>query len=260
MKKGIIWGFMLMFSLTSYAQSNVCGDFNCPSGDINDNNKLLQNELYVMSYDIENKMPDWAFYSFTSKYYSDKGKRVWKSNPNLKDSEQLEPKDYKSAYAELKTDRGHFVPLYTFAGHPNYKILNYLTNISPQKYPLNRGVWLQIEKFERSLINKSDVEKIHVFVGSYYDDSLDMKLPKADESHDIPDGYWKTIIIENKNKEYGYISYIMSQTPEKKVKFCKFQESMENIREKVGMDFDIESMFSEKLNNKLAGYASARCK
>ena len=47
-------------------------------------------------------------------------------------------------------DRGHQAPLATFKGK-NWQETNYTTNITPQKPQLNRGVWLDLERYERSL-------------------------------------------------------------------------------------------------------------
>ena len=89
----------------------------------------------------------------------------------------------------------------TFKGK-NWQETNYTSNITPQKPQLNRGAWLALEKYERSLIKKYG--KVCTITGPYYEESLKMpNLISADESHIVPNGYWK--IIKYNGKVEGYL-------------------------------------------------------
>ncbi len=70
--------------------------------------------------------------------------RDWEEDPFLEDSETLEPDDYKNAFNELKTDRGHQAPLASFAGTVFWRSTNILSNITPQKSDLNQGAWVAL--------------------------------------------------------------------------------------------------------------------
>ncbi|NES72676.1 MAG: DNA/RNA non-specific endonuclease [Okeania sp. SIO2D1] len=68
---------------------------------------------------------------------------------------------------------------------------------------MNRGAWLKLENYERSLIKEHG--KICTITGPYYEKSLAMvKLTNSDETHAVPNGYWKIIKYAD-NKVEGYL-------------------------------------------------------
>jgi endonuclease G len=62
--------------------------------------------------------------------FGDSPGRNWGNDPLIDDDESLEEPDYKGAFKQLKTDRGHQAPLASFAGHRAWSELNYLSNIT----------------------------------------------------------------------------------------------------------------------------------
>jgi endonuclease G len=140
-------------------------------------------ETYALSMNPESKMADWVSYCVNTKSITSDGSeqnRRWEPDPSLPESSQLEPNDYRGVGA-LGYDRGHQAPLATFKGE-NWQETNYTSNITPQKAELNRGAWLKLENYERSLIKKYG--KVCTITGPYYEELLTMpNLIYADESH-----------------------------------------------------------------------------
>ena len=69
-----------------------------------------------------------------------KRERNWAKDPKIDIRYTFTPPDYKGMSQEpYFFDRGHQAPLASFKNHPKWYVLNYLSNITPQKKDLNRG-------------------------------------------------------------------------------------------------------------------------
>ena len=143
----------------------------------------------------------------------------------------------RGAYAALSTDRGHQVPLASFTSTPNWELTNYLSNITPQKSALNRGVWLKLESAVRKLAKKPTTDAVFVLTGPLYQQVMPV-MPNADESHLIPSSYWKIVITE-KNGIIKLASFIFNQESERRASFCeeRFITSVRRIEIDTGLNF-----------------------
>ena len=160
-------------------------------------------ETYALSMNRDTKMADWVAYCIdrNSITGSSEQGRDWEPDPDLPENVQLEPSDYQGV-GKLGYDRGHQAPLASFRGE-NWQETNYTTNITPQKADLNRGVWLQLEKYEREMVREHG--SICTITGPYYDENIAMfPLARADEKHTVPNGYWK-VISYGGGKTEGYL-------------------------------------------------------
>ena len=151
-----------------------------------------------MSTNDSTKFAGWVAYRLDAQTVTGDAetKRVWKADPWLANQETLEPPDYKGAHKVLKTDRGHQAPLASFKGTKYWYQTNYLSNITPQKSDLNQGPWRVLEAKVRNFIKAGHV--VHVFTGPLYEEQM-LELPRADEEHIVPSGYWKIIIYQADN-------------------------------------------------------------
>lgn len=165
----------------------------CPSGQPETSDLIVRN-LYTISANDSSKMADWVAYRLSHDMFSKSNEtnRIWKSDPWLEDEERLEPSDYEGAYDELSTDRGHLAPLASFQSTEWWRETNFLSNVVPQPSALNRGAWLEIENTERQLA--TDGHDVYVLAGPAYEPST-LVLPKADEHHQVPSAFWKSILI-----------------------------------------------------------------
>jgi endonuclease G len=147
-------------------------------------------------------MADWVAYCSDrdSISGSEEQSRDWEPDPAFPESAQLEPDDYRGI-GSIEYDRGHQAPLASFRGM-NWETTNYTTNITPQAAALNRGAWVALEKYERSLVTRHG--EACIITGPYYQDSLPAKLPNADEPHQIPSGYWKIIAYQDTIESFVY--------------------------------------------------------
>ena len=208
----------------------------CPSGSPATNDIVIRG-VYILSSNDTTKFADWVAYRVTESTIGATAARVWKPDPWLADNETLEPKDYTGAFFALKTDRGHQVPLASFTRVHNWEATNYLSNITPQKSALNRGVWVKLENAVRRLAKQPDTAAVYVMTGPLYEREMPV-MPKADESHRVPSGYWKIITTE-KNGVIKSAALLFDQETERKAKFCeeRFITSVRTIESKTGLNF-----------------------
>ena len=222
--------------------------YGCPTGTPSTNNLIIR-DIYALSSNDETKFADWVAYRLDKETVTGdvKTKRNWKPDPLLEDDETLEPADYKDANSVLKTDRGHQAPLASFKGTDSWKETNYLSNITPQKANLNQGVWKKIENKVRKLAKSG--KTVYVMTGTLYERDMP-PLPKADEPHKVPSGYWKIIIVEGHSIHSA--SFIFDQSTPRSDKAINHLCAINEIEERSGLDFlhELEDEIEEKIENK----------
>ena len=231
----ILVAFLTIPASAQEIHADLCM-YGCPSGSPATNDIIIR-DVYILSSNDSTKFADWVAYRVTKSTISKTQKRTWKPDPWLTDDETLEPEDYDGAFAALKTDRGHQAPLASFTATPSWKATNYLSNITPQKSELNQGPWKKLEDAVRALAKKPDTNAVYVMTGPLYERKMPV-LPKADESHEVPSGYWKIISME-KNGTIKVAAFLFDQKTERRAEFCeeKFITSTRIIESKTSLNF-----------------------
>ncbi len=204
----------------------------CPSGTPASNDLIIR-EIYLLSSNDATKFADWVAYVVLEENFGPSRSRTWKPDPLLDDDETLEPEDYTDANDKLKTDRGHQVPLASFAGTEDWRDTNFLSNITPQKSDLNQGPWVALENEERRLARLPEVLAVYVQSGPLYE-GTDMVMPGADEPHEVPSGYWKVLAIEDA-EGVAIDAYIFDQNLAKDADFRCQMVALEEIEERSGL-------------------------
>lgn len=153
----------------------------------------IMGDCYTLHNNPITKFADWVAYRLDSASVTGDAelKRKWKTDPRLPDGKTLSPSDYKGANAALNVDRGHQAPLASFKGRDCWGTTNFLSNITPQKAPLNQGPWKNLEGKVRQLAKKYTV---YVITGPLYEREMEL-LPNAALPHKVPSGYWKIIVV-----------------------------------------------------------------
>ena len=224
--------------------------FGCPTG-TPASNDLIVRYSYTLSSNDQTKFADWVAYVVTRDTIGPSQSRTWKADPFLDDSETLEPEDYKDAYMMLETDRGHQVPLASFSSTQYWEETNFLSNITPQKSDLNRGPWQRLEAAVRRLALEADVNAVYVITGPLYERSMP-PLPRADEAHQIPSGYWKVVTTVS-DSEVRTAAFVFDQGTPRLADHCEFQVPLEEVEGRSGLD--VFPRLSEQEQGALHGMA-----
>ncbi|NQY43958.1 MAG: DNA/RNA non-specific endonuclease [Legionellales bacterium] len=222
----------------------------CPAKN-NSNNIIIDHGIITLSYNIETKFSDWVAYRVNKNNLHGKTKqRNWQQDPMLPEEYALHPKDfYRLSSPPLHCDRGHQAPLASFSNNPNWYKTNYVSNITPQKSKLNRGIWAKLESKVRKLA--TSYETIFVLTGPYYEKQYKLQLPYASKPHKIPAGYWK-IIINNTTNPIRVSAFLFPQEPINNDTYCHYLTNISNITTKTDLQFfDYQSLEYEPLDNEL---------
>ncbi len=215
-------------------------------------NDLIIRDNYAMSNNDDTKFADWLAYRLNLEMASGESKsRNWNADPYLSADETLEEADYKGANAELKTDRGHQAPLGSFDGTETWAEVNYLSNITPQKSHLNQGTWKALEDKVRKML--SEYETVYVMTGPLYEKEME-PLPKCDEEHKVPSGYWKIVCVLSEDNKIDLAAFIFDQETPRKSKIKTHAVTVNEVETRSGLDFfwempdDDEETLEEEIN------------
>lgn len=230
------------FSSSAEIRSVHC-PLGCPSLYI-EKNDVVFNHTYALSNNPTTKFADWVAYEVNVLNFGVSPGRAWGNDSLIDDDESLEEPDYKNAFKELKTDRGHLAPLASFAGNKNWNELNYLSNITPQKSALNQGSWVELESAIRDAVSFRN--PLYVITGTLYLEN-EKPLPKADESHKVPSAYFKVIYDLNGHSA----SFIFDQELPRKAKYC--QQHISNKKMNKSIPYSMPSFTDSTLILKQLG-------
>lgn len=213
----------------------------CPSNP--KDNDLVFTHIYALSNNPATKFADWVAYEVNPINYGASPGRTWKSDPLLDEDDTLEKSDYSGANSTaLQADRGHQAPLASFAGSRFWYEANYLSNITPQDKDLNQGAWKELEERVRDAATYD--EPLYVITGPLFEDEMP-DLPKADENHAVPSGYFK-VVYDGKNS----VSFVMSQKIDRNEKSCMKMVKLSDVQERVSFKLP-ELPEGGRLQNKL---------
>lgn len=252
--KFVIYKFIAISLLTSYvttysphlsASSSIDNCLvGCPTGG---GAQTIIRNVYTLNNNSSTKFANWVAYKVTKDSHASGRSRNWARDPGLPASDTLAPTAYSGAYGQLAVDRGHQAPLSSLAGHDDWRALNYLSNITPQKSALNRGAWSRLEAQERLLANRPEVTAVYTVTGPLFE--YDIAALPADESIQIPSGYWKVIFIGTSPDDGQYSAFLMDQDIATSAKFCDYQVTVKDIEEKTTPKLNIWSALPDDIAN-----------
>jgi len=138
-----------------------------PTDDDPSDDVLLDEGVYVVSYNPRRNEPNWAAWQLDASYLG----RV-RRHDAFRPDPRLPPSVYHVTsrdYLNSGFDRGHLCPSADRTSDPASNSLTFLmTNIEPQLHELNAGPWEKLEQYERELAERPGVE-LYVVAGGIFD-------------------------------------------------------------------------------------------
>lgn len=239
----LVWATALMVGLVAspvVAQVNLPPSlclFGCPGGG-DPRFDLVDRYLYILLSNDDTKLADWVAYVVTRETIADSEAgldRDWSADPALEDEETLEEADYAGAHAQYGYAMGHMASLKSLGAAAEWETLNYLSNVMPQMASLNGGAWKALENAERRLANARSVREVFAVAGPLYERPMPA-LPRADEPHAVPSGFWKVLAIQ-RGDEVFVVAFVMDQTRPPGTGFCQGAEvPLEELELRTGYD------------------------
>ena len=191
---------------------------------------VLTNIGYVVGYDDARKDPVWVCYRLFKVSNVTPPPRPKQFVVDSRTTARVASKDYTgSGY-----DRGHCAPnrAIGICYKEQAQLETFLmSNIHPQKGPLNQRIWERLE--EKEIIDYAQrLQEIWVITGGVYGEHPG-KLASGVE---IPDACYK-ILVDVENQKPRVLAFVMPQTVKGDEAFEPFLVSVDDIEKKTGLDF-----------------------
>lgn len=203
-------------------------------------NQVINHKYYSLSYSKNYKQAEWVAYELTKENLLNSSvirKDRFKMDPQISKLESAKGSDYRKPY-----DRGHLAPCKDFLYSEEAMLESfYYSNMSPQHYSFNRGIWKKLENQVREWAQENG--HIYIVTGgilptcsSYIGDDLA-----------VPEFFYKIVLV-NKEETIKAIAFILpNRKSDKKLDF--YITYIDFIEEITGIDFFPE--IPDEVENKL---------
>ncbi len=165
----------------------------------------VENKVFTLVYSEVLEQPKWVKYKVTcaENNVSRKGLDFYKEKT-------VHTSDHED-YVANEWDKGHMAPAAAFGCDAALlkQTFTYL-NSSLQHQSLNRGVWKELEEYERQLRQKADDIEVYIRV------DFNPPLKKVTGGATIPSGFYKTIKSKKLNINECYYFYNIAPTKDLK--------------------------------------------
>lgn len=206
---------------------------------------IIKYSSYALSYSEKHEQAEWVAYVLKQEHLTeDKRKR-----PNFRQDPSITSQSANlSNYKKSGYTRGHLLPAgdRVFSKQA-YDETFYTSNISPQLFEFNAGVWNSLEVRIRNFVKKNG--EVFVVTGGILTDTL---KTIGDEKVAVPDYFYK-IIFYKKNQKYKMAAYLIPHNKIKKRKYSDFSVTTDSIEKLTGIDFfyQLDPSIQEQLESKI---------
>ena len=208
---------------------------------------VLTRKGYTVSYNVDNKIPNWVAWHLTSEHVDGKYKRT---GGYQEDVEVPLPKATKEDYDSTRWSHGHMCPAADKKwDKTSIRESNLLTNICPQDRSLNSGLWNAIER---------NCRKWAVEYGDLYITCGPVLLNRVHETIGenkivVPEAFFKVILCLNpKPKAIGFIV----RNNEGKKKRDQYVNTVDEVERITGIDFF--PALPDEIENEIEAYANIK--
>ena len=206
---------------------------------------VLNRKGYIVSYNKDNKIPNWVAWHLTAEHAYGLIKRY---GGYQEDKEVPEPRATKDDYKNTKWSHGHMCP----AGDNKWnekamKESNLLTNICPQDRSLNSGLWNRIEQDCRKWAKKYG--GIYIVCGPVLLNRYHETIGKNKVV--VPEAFFKVILrLKPEPKAIGFIV----RNNEGTKKRDHYINSVDEVERITGIDFF--PTLPDDIENKVETYSN----
>ena len=212
--------------------TNVPGRLELPT--ISDSTFFLTDKAgrYALLYDTLYRQAAWVAYRLTRTEVEYRGaERSNRFLPDPKVRERGWPTAVTSDYTHSGYDRGHLLPSADRDDTPRENAATfYLSNISPQRPVLNRGVWKSLEEQVRRWAVTYD--SIYVVTGGI----LSPELDRIKGGVGVPEYFFKVVLVRD-GEEYRCVGFLIPNGKEISGKFIDYLVPVDEVESRTGYDF-----------------------
>lgn len=208
-------------------------------------NQLIEHSTYYLSYSEKHEQAEWVAYELKPEHINGgKHKRPYFNQDPKVTTESAHWNNYKnSGYT-----RGHLLPAGDrIFSKEAYDETFYTSNISPQLYEFNTGIWNSLEMRVRNFVKKNG--KVYVVTGGILTDNL--KTIGA-EKVAVPDYFYKVLLYNDRN-QYKMLAYLIPHQEEKRKSLNEYVVTTDSIETLTGIDLFhfLEDTIENELESKI---------
>lgn len=208
------------------------------------NSILLRYTGFTVSYNPENRLPDWVSYTLTAEQveatkHTPKMPRRFMPDPNL-NLPQASSEDYRNS----GWVKGHMARRQDMKWSEQAAMeCDYFTNICPQNTEMNNGIWHKIENMARRVAVKYD--SVLIVCGPIFDSPTPETI--GPNRVRIPDSFFKAFLIKRQNA-YHSIAFICPNSSDS-VTVTGTMQNVNSVESLTGLDlFDfLDDSVEEKV-------------
>lgn len=248
-KKSIL--IVAVLILFSFCKEIVIDDFHLEDDTViatgfnylpsNTTGAVYKQETYTFSYSEAHEQAEWVAYILNASDI----KEVDYERPYFEmDSEVLTGSAHWKNYKNSGYNKGHLCPAGDRRGRlKDYESTFLTSNISPQKYEFNAGIWNRLEQKVRYWAKKQD--SIYVVTGGVLSNDL---ATIGFENVAVPKYFYKILLSKDGEKMIGFlVPHEKSEKP-----LYSFIVAVDKIEEMTGIDFfpSLDDAIENKLESK----------
>lgn len=191
--------------------------------------QVITHDTYSLSYAEEHEQAEWVAYVLKKEHISGGNHK----RPYFYQDPKVSTKSaHWNNYKNSGYTRGHLLPAgdRTFSKDA-YDETFYTSNISPQKYELNTGIWNSLEMRIRNFVRKNG--DVYVVTGGILTDNL---KTIGNEKVSVPEYFYKIILFENAGR-YQMLAYLIPHEEEKRKPLTAYTVTTDSIERLTGIDF-----------------------
>ncbi len=217
------------------------------------NNYLLVNNYFALSYNRDKAIPNWSAWRLSKAELGDLARPnpdPFRPDPRLPNNwERVTPSDYTGS----GFDRGHLCPSADRSGSEEGMSDTFLmTNMTPQTPDLNRGPWVKLEAYLRTLVTRGN--DVYIFAGVYGEKG------KLKKKVSVPTNDWKIAVsiprgapISEINPQTRVIAVDMPNVKAiKNADWQLYRVTVRQIEQRTGYNFfsNLPQLLQDEIENK----------
>ena len=201
---------------------------------------------YALGYSEEHEQALWVIYKLTADEVKNKKARRtddFRSDPAIPGG-SAEPEDYKRSFF----DRGHLAP----AADMSFSLQAmsesfYMSNMSPQRPELNRGIWKDLEEKVRDYALANDA--LYVVTGPIFNPEK-QRVTIGKNQVTVPEKYFK-VLLATDSRSPKAIGFIIDNRSDGSKKLADYAVSVNAVESITGLDFfsELAPEDEERLEN-----------
>ena len=192
--------------------------------------ELIRHDGYVISYNSDNRIPNWVAYELTADEAhgdEERGDRMFSMDPKYKKKQAM-----REDYRDSGWTKGHMAPAADFRWDEDAMDETfYLTNVCPQNEFLNANDWEYLERQVRYWAGKFG--KVWVVTGPVVGDNRYGTI--GDNDVVVPDSFFKAVLA-CKDGKYRSIAFLMNNDSQRYY-LADCSMSVDELEEYTGLDF-----------------------